>query len=120
MFWQNMNITLTERIYRTILVFLSTLVLIVSSFFVIYGLHNNPVLEVQLAGFWVPSNLHFIRIGGCSWPPPHTDDRIAVLTHIPVTVDTDSAVLVDSTTTLVGWVGRVGWVGWVRWVDWVR
>ena len=43
MFWQNMNITLTERIYRTILVFLSTLVLIVSSFFVIYGLNLKKI-----------------------------------------------------------------------------
>jgi hypothetical protein len=33
-----MNTTLTERIYRMILVFLSTLVLIVASFFMIYGL----------------------------------------------------------------------------------
>jgi|LauGreDrversion4_2_1035121.scaffolds.fasta_scaffold212870_3 hypothetical protein len=39
MFWENMDITLTERIYRIILVFLSTLALIVGSFFIIYGLN---------------------------------------------------------------------------------
>jgi hypothetical protein len=36
-----MNTTLTERIYRMILVFLSTLVLIVASFFMIYGLDSK-------------------------------------------------------------------------------
>ncbi len=39
MFWENMNITLKERIYRMILVFLYTLVLIVGSFYMIYGLN---------------------------------------------------------------------------------
>jgi hypothetical protein len=43
MYWENMNITLTERIYRMILVFLSTLVLIVGSFFMIYGLNLKKI-----------------------------------------------------------------------------
>jgi hypothetical protein len=38
-----MNITLTERIYRMILVFLSTLALIVASFFMIYGLNLKKI-----------------------------------------------------------------------------
>ena len=33
-----------------------------------------------------------LRRCGCSWPLPHTDDRIAALTHIPVAVDADSVV----------------------------
>ena len=53
-----------------------------------------------------------LRKCGCSRPLPHTDDRIAALTHIPV-ARSDSAVLFVPLPPLVGWVGWVGWVSWV-------
>ena len=89
----------------------------------VHGLsHSLPrTLSKGLSVVALPhARVLILRKCGCSWPLPHTDDRIAALTHIPFVLDADSPVLVNSTTTLVGWVGRVGWVGWVRWVDWVR